>query len=148
VKPPATGQWVTFLLDGEVCAVAVEEVQEALLWQPLTPVPLAPPQMVGLLNLRGQLMPAIDLRRRLGLPAREAGEGTSQLVLRTAEGPVSVLVDEVGDVLELPAAMWRPAPDTLSRAYRRFVMGVCPVPGGVVIGLRAARLGFDEEDAA
>jgi purine-binding chemotaxis protein CheW len=141
-----TGQWVTFLLDGALLALSVEEVVEVLMRQPLTPVPQAPPQMVGLLNLRGQLMPAIDLRRRLGMPPRD-GEAPHQLVVATPEGPISILVDEIGDVLELPKGDWRPPPETLSREQRRFVHGVCPVRDGLVVGLRAALLGFDDDTA-
>ncbi len=143
---PGTGQWATFLLAGEMFGLAVEDVQEVLMDQPLTPVPHAPAQMVGMLNLRGTIMPAVDLRRRLGFAARAPGASVHQLVLKTPEGPISVLVDEIGDVLALPASAWRTPPETLGAAHLGFVFGVCPIPGHVLLGLRVAKLGFDDED--
>ena len=104
-----TGQWATFFLAREQFAVPVEDVQEVLLSQPLTPVPLAPAQIVGLLNLRGAVMPAIDLRTRLGFEHRAASEGQKFLVLKTNEGLVTIVVDDIGDVYELEGAGWRPA---------------------------------------
>jgi purine-binding chemotaxis protein CheW len=145
----ACAQWATFFLDGEMFAIAVDEVQEVLLPQPLTPVPHAPPQMLGLLNLRGQIMPAIDLRHRLGIPARPADVSAgNQVVVTTLDGPLSLLVDEVGDVHELAGADWRATPETVRAADRRFVFGVCALKGGLVRGLSAVQLGFDDEPDA
>lgn len=137
-----SGQWATFHLGGEQFALPVEEVQEVLLKQPLTPVPLAPDEILGLLNLRGAIMPAIDLRRRLGFPDGDARE-QKLLVLRGAEGPVSVVVDDIGDVFELQGAGWRPVPDTLEASHRGFVFGVFPMEGQVLLGLRVSALCAD-----
>lgn len=130
-----TGQWATFHIGGEQFALPVEEVQEVLLKQPLTPVPLAPSEILGLLNLRGAIMPAIDLRRRLGFPDGDEKE-QKLLVLRGAEGPVSVVVDDIGDVFELEGKGWRPVPDTLESNHRSFVFGVFPMEGQVLLGLK------------
>jgi purine-binding chemotaxis protein CheW len=131
----ASGKWTTFLLAGELFAVEVEDVQEVLMAQPLTPVPLAPDHVVGLLNLRGQIISAIDLRRRLHFAPREPGMASKLLVLNGAAGHFSVVVDDVHDVLELPYERWRPAPETLDARHRDFVRGICPIDGHMVLGL-------------
>ena len=135
--------WATFWLGGEMFALRVEDVQEVLQQNPLTPVPLAPDHVVGLLNLRGQIMPAVDLRRRLGFPPRAEGADWFLLVVRASEPPISVVVDGIGDVLVLPTKGWRPPPPTLANERRRFVGAICPIDAGVVLGLRVEALGFD-----
>jgi purine-binding chemotaxis protein CheW len=141
----SSGKWATFLLAGEMFAIRVEDVREVLMDQPLAPVPLAPAHIVGLLNLRGQIISAIDLRRRLGFPARGPGFSPKLLVLSSREMPISVVVDEIGDVLELPQDDWRPPPDTLALAHRDFVFGICPIEGHMVLGLKVASLSADDE---
>src|SRR5687767_9977371 len=107
-------QWATFQLGGEMFALPVENVQEVLLTQALTPIPLAPKHIVGLLNLRGQVMPVVDLRTRIGLVSREVSESDKLLVVRSEGAMISVIVDEIGDVLELKREDWRPIPQTVS----------------------------------
>jgi purine-binding chemotaxis protein CheW len=141
------GLWATFYLAGEIFGIRVEDVQEVLMPQPLTPVPLAPDHIVGLLNLRGHIMPAIDLRRRLHFPERSAAEG-SILVLKIRGCLVSVVVDEIGDVLSLPPHDWRPPPDTLAARHLGAVFGICPIENQVVLGLRVEALGGTEEVSA
>lgn len=140
----ATTMWATFMLDGETFALRVEDVQEVLMPQPLTPVPLAPDHIVGLLNLRGQLMSAVDLRKRLNFPVRAADDSTNMLVLKGPEGLVSVVVDDIGDVLELPTSQWRTPPDTLAETHRKFVFGICPIDQKMVLGLKVDELSGDE----
>lgn len=144
----SSGKWATFLLAGEMFAIRVEDVREVLMDQPLAPVPCAPAHIVGLLNLRGQIISAIDLRRRLGFPPRDAGLAPKLLVLSSRETPISVVVDEIGDVLELPQANWRPPPDTLAPTHRDFVFGICPIEGHMVLGLKVAALSADDERPA
>ena len=142
-----TAQWATFFLNGEMFALRVEDVQEVLMPQPLTPVPLAPDHVVGLLNLRGQIMSAVDLRKRLHFPPRGADAVTHLLVVKGKEGLMSVVVDEIGDVLTLPTASWCAPPDTLAERHRGFVFGICPIEKHVVLGLRVAALSNDEPSA-
>ncbi len=139
-----TTMWATFVLNGETFALRVEDVQEVLMPQPLTPVPLAPDHIVGLLNLRGQLMSAVDLRKRLNFPVRPADDSTNMLVLKGPEGLVSVVVDDIGDVLELPTSQWRTPPDTLAESHRKFVFGICPIDQKMVLGLKVQELSGDE----
>jgi purine-binding chemotaxis protein CheW len=90
-------------------------------------------------------MPAIDLRRRLDFPSRADAEPGSILVVKTATQLLSVLVDQIGDVLPLPHESWRPTPDTLPIRHRAFVFGICPIQEHIVLGLRIGVLEGAEE---
>ena len=83
----ASQQFCTFLLDGHLFGVPVPQVQEVIRFQPMTPVPLAPPAVEGLINLRGQIVLAIDLRRRLSLAARSQGDLPVNVVVRRPTAP-------------------------------------------------------------
>jgi purine-binding chemotaxis protein CheW len=120
----ASGQFATFFLAGLFFGVDVLRVQEVLRYQPMTRVPLAPEVIEGLINLRGQIVAAIDMRRRLGLPPRAPGETPMNMVVRTADGAVSLLVDEIGDVLDVEAADYERPPENLDPAVRDLIRGV------------------------
>lgn len=139
------GPWATFSLADETFAVSAEDIQEVLIEQPLTPVPLAPKHIVGLLNLRGQVMAAIDLRTRLHFEPRPAGAQTSLLVLKLNQTLVSVVVDSIGDVLELDEGIWEAPPQTLSAQHKRFVFGICPTDAFLVLGLEVSALEMDDD---
>ena len=96
----AITRYCSFALGDRLFGIDVTRIQEILRWQPLTRVPLAPRSVVGLINLRGEIVPAIDVRDALGLAPSEVPEPIN-VVLRTPDGPVSLLVDRVDDVLEL-----------------------------------------------
>ena len=119
-------QYCTFVLDGHLFGVDVASVQEVLKQQDLTPVPRAPRQVAGLINLRGQIVTALDLRSRLGLPERPAGSGSVSVVVRAADGtPVSLVVDRIGDVLDVDGASLEAPPDTVPADVRELVRGIC-----------------------
>jgi purine-binding chemotaxis protein CheW len=120
----ARQQFCTFYLDGSLFGVEVHKVQEVLRCQDTTRVPLAPDTVGGLLNLRGQIVAAIDLRRRLELPERPAKNVPMNVVVRSAEGAVSLLVDEIGDVVEIGDESFEPPPETLSGVARQMIRGV------------------------
>src|SRR3954454_16474957 len=107
-------QYCTFTVDGHYFGVDVLRVQEVIRAQPMTRVPLAPPVVRGLINLRGQIVTAIDLRRRLGMPDRAADRPPVNVVVRTDDGAVSLLVDEIGDVIAPPEAAFERPPATLT----------------------------------
>src|SRR3954470_2572371 len=96
-----SGQFSTFFVADLFFGVDVLRVQEVLRFQQMTRVPQAPEVIEGLINLRGQIVPAIDMRRRLGLPPRTGGQVPTNVVIRTDDGAVSLLVDEIGDVLDV-----------------------------------------------
>ena len=117
-------QFCTFFLNGLYFGVEVTHVQEVLRHQPMTRVPLAPATVQGLINLRGQIRTAIDLRRRLELPARTGERLPMNVVVRTADGAVSLLVDEIGDVVEIQEDIFERPPETLRGVARDLVRGV------------------------
>jgi purine-binding chemotaxis protein CheW len=120
----ASQQFCTFLLDGYLFGVPVPQVQEVIRFQPMTPVPLAPRAVEGLINLRGQIVLAIDLRRRLSLPERPEGTLPINVVVRTPDGAVSLLVDEIGDVIEVQESTFENPPETLRGAPRSLILGL------------------------
>jgi purine-binding chemotaxis protein CheW len=131
----ATQQFATFLLDDLYFGIEVLSVQEVIRYQDMTRVPLASHVIEGLINLRGQIVTAIDLRRRLGLPDRRDDARPMNVVVRTADGIVSLLVDEIGDVLEVPRADFEQPPHTISDAMRALVAGVYKLDGRLLLVL-------------
>jgi purine-binding chemotaxis protein CheW len=117
-------QFSTFFLDGLFFGVEVRKVQEVIRYQEMTRVPLAPAMIQGLINLRGQIVTAIDLRRRLELPPRPEGQLPMNVVVRSDDGAVSLLVDEIGDVVEIQDEAYERPPETLKGAARELVTGV------------------------
>jgi purine-binding chemotaxis protein CheW len=117
-------QFCTFFVDRRFFGVPVQQVQEVIRYQEMTRVPLVPPVIRGLINLRGQIVVAIDLRRRLGLAERPEEQLPMNVVVRTDEGAVSFLVDEIGDVLEVDEKCFEPTPETTHGKTRELVRGV------------------------
>ncbi len=131
--------YCTFELDGLHFGVPVLQVQEVIRFQRMTPVPLAHPVVAGLINLRGQVVTAIDLRRRLGMPGRAAGTEPTNVVVRTADEPVSLLVDEIGDVIEVDDVDFEAPPETLDGPARDVVTGVYKLDGRLLLVLDVRR---------
>ena len=117
-------QFCTFFLGPLFFGLEVERVQEVIRYQQMTRVPLAPKAISGLINLRGQIVAAMDLRERLKMPGREAGQLPMNVVIRTSDGPISLLVDEIGDVLEVTDDTFENPPDTLDAESRQVIRGV------------------------
>jgi len=117
-------QFCTFFVDNLFFGVGVREVQEVIRYQEMTRVPLASEVVSGLINLRGQIVTAIDLRRRLNLPDRPEGELPMNVVVHRDDGAVSILVDEIGDVVEVDESSFEPAPETLTGTARSLILGV------------------------
>src|SRR6266576_4489922 len=117
-------QFCTFYLDKLLFGVESQEIQEVIRYLDLTEVPLAPPAIHGLMNLRGQIVTAVDLRRRLELEPRPENMTAMGVVVRTPEGAVSLLVDEIGDVVEVEEASFEPPPETLRGTVRGMISGV------------------------
>jgi purine-binding chemotaxis protein CheW len=125
----ASQQFCTFFLEGRMLGVPVPQVQEVIRYLGMTRVPLAPEVVEGMINLRGQIVVAIDLRRKLSLPPRAAGELPMNVVVRTTEGAVSLLVDEIGDVIEVEEASFEEPPETLQGPVRTMILGVHKLDG-------------------
>ena len=132
-------QFTTFTLDGHLFGVEEETVQEVLRHQAATRVPLAPPAVGGLINLRGQVITAIDLRRRLGMPDRPEGALPMNVVVRTEDGAVSLLVDQIGEVLQTDAARFEPPPDTVTATARELIRGAFKLDHALLLSLDVPR---------
>jgi purine-binding chemotaxis protein CheW len=136
---PATSQLATFWLDGDLYGVEVEHVQEVLRSQSITRVPLAPPAVAGLINLRGQVVTAIELRERLGRPARPAGTEAVVIVVRLHGEAVSLLVDSIADVVDVDLRDFEAPPDTLDGAARDLIRGAYKLSGQLLLALDVNR---------
>jgi purine-binding chemotaxis protein CheW len=117
-------QYCTFRLGDLHFGVPVLRVQEVLRYQEMTHVPLAPAMVRGLINLRGQIVTAIDLRSRLAMPALDADRLPMNVVVRSEEGAVSLLVDAIGDVVEVEDSAFEPPPQNLAGVTREVTSGV------------------------
>jgi purine-binding chemotaxis protein CheW len=117
-------QYCTFYLDGLLFGIESQKIQEVIRSLELTSVPLAPPMVSGLMNLRGQIVAALDLRQRLQLPARAPDAVPMCVVARTTDGVVSLLVDDIGDVVEVEEKMFERSPETLPAGVRQLIRGV------------------------
>lgn len=133
------GQYCTFFVRGLFLGLEVTCIQEVIRAQPLTVVPLTSNVIAGLMNLRGQIVTAIDLRHRLGLPAREPHERPLNVVVRTNDGAVSLLVDEIGDVIEVDGEAFERPPDTLSDEARELIRGAYKLKGRLLLVLDPVR---------
>ena len=141
-------QVCTFWVGNLYLGLDVHTVQEVMRPLELTPVPLAPPSIVGLINLRGQIVTAIDLRRRLGMPPQAAGTDAMNVVIRTDDGAVSLVVDEIGDVIEVDARSFERIPDTLQGVARDMITGVHKLEGRLLLLLDPARTAAMEHAVA
>ncbi len=134
-----THQYCTFYLDGHYFGLDVLRVQEIIRYQPMTRVPLASPAVKGLINLRGQIVTALDLRRRLGLCERPSGQEPLNVVVQTSDGAVSLLVDEIGDVLEVAENLFERPPETLANSARELIRGAYKLPDRLLLILDPER---------
>lgn len=128
-------QLSTFLIDGHLFGVEVATVQEVVRHQPMTRVPLAPPALSGLINLRGQLVTAVDVRRRLGFPDRPADELPTDVIVHTKDGLVSLLVDRIGDVVEVSEEAFEEPPETLLGTARELIRGAYKLDDALLLSL-------------
>jgi purine-binding chemotaxis protein CheW len=131
---------LTLTVGGQPCGVPVLLVRDVLGTQSITPIPLAPVEIEGAMNLRGRIVTAVDLRRRLGLPPREAGAEPMSIVVEHGGELYSMLADAVGDVVPLAAADRAPNPPTLDALWRDVSRGVHRSDGQLLILLDVERL--------
>jgi purine-binding chemotaxis protein CheW len=134
-----TQQFTTFMLDGHLFGVEVETVQEVIRYQEMTRVPLAPPSVGGLINLRGQVITALDLRQRLGMPERAEGRLPMNVVVRTEDGAVSLLVDQIGEVITTDGGHFESPPDTVTRQARDLIRGAYKLEDTLLLALDVPR---------
>ena len=117
-------QFCTFYLDDLLVGIDVLKVQEIILPQEITDIPMAPFAIRGLINLRGQVVTAIDMRKWLGFDPLASEENTMNVVIRAEDDTVSFLVDSIGDVLEPTEDSFELPPATLEEKIRELMTGV------------------------
>ncbi len=132
-------QYCTFYLCDLYFGLPVLNVQEVIRIQTMTRVPLAPPSVRGLINLRGQIVTALDLRRQLDLPDRLPDELPVNVVIQTDDGVVSLLVDEIGDVLSVSEHDFESSPPTLQGTARELILGAYKLPDRLLLILDTER---------
>jgi len=132
-------QFCSFRLAHLTFGVEVGRVQEVIRRQPMTGVPLAHDVVRGLINLRGQIVTALDLRRRLDLEPRPPGEEPMNIVVRTSIGELSLLVDEIGDVVDVDESAFEGPPETLTGVARELIIGAYKLEGRLLLALDTDR---------
>ncbi len=135
----AVHQVCTFLVDGYLIGLSTGHVREVLRSQNITRVPLAPPAVSGLINLRGEIVTAIDLRLRLDLEPPAEDRPPMNVVVHKNGAMVSLLVDEIGEVIEVPEEAYEPAPEHLGGVWRDLIRGAFKLPDRLLLMLDLAR---------
>jgi purine-binding chemotaxis protein CheW len=133
-------QYCTFYVAGHYFGLEVLKVQEIIRYQQITRVPLAAPVVSGLINLRGQIVTALDMRRRLELEERPAGQLPVNVVVQTDDGAVSLLVDEIGDVRAIRDQTLEAPPETLQGGARELIRGAYKMPDQLLLILNAEKV--------
>ncbi|MFT4112088.1 chemotaxis protein CheW [Silvibacterium sp.] len=135
-----TRQFATVQVGDCLLGIAVDKVREVMRSQEMTDVPLAAPAIRGLINLRGQIVMSVDTRMSLGIePAPEDHEMRS-IILRSEDGGVSLLVDDIGDVLDVPIEAFASVPDNMPEARRELIDGVYNLDNRLLLVLNTDRL--------
>ncbi len=141
-------QLCTFRVGDLYLGIDVLEVEEVLYQADLTAVPHAAPAVCGLINLRGQIATTIDLRNRLGLEPRDEEARPIHVVVRSAGESISLLVDSIGDVLEVDPAAYEPPPETTTGPARDLILGAYKLEDELLLTLdvrKAAHAGSPVE---
>jgi purine-binding chemotaxis protein CheW len=133
-------RYATFFLNEIFFGVPVEKVQEVLEYQEITPVPLAPAVLPGIINLRGQILMAIDLKLRLNLSTNGSGKAPMMVVVRTSEGAICLLVDKIGNVLDVNPELFEPPTETLKPSIRSVTTHVCKLDEHLLLVLNIEKL--------
>lgn len=132
--------YVTLHLDGQLCGVPLDGVRDVLAQQAITRIPLAAPEIAGNLNLRGRIVTAIDLRRRLRLPPADGAGAPMSVVTERGAELYALLVDQVCEVMSLPARLLEQVPPTLSGGWAECSAGVYRLTGRLMVVLDMDRL--------
>ena len=131
----STRQYATFSVGDLFLGVDVVRVQEVLRFQEMTPVPRAGAAIGGLINLRGRIVTAFDLRHRLGIAPHDPGREPMNVVVRHEDEVVSLLVDEIGDVIEVDSADFEAVPETIDPRSREILEGVYKLENRLLLAL-------------
>ena len=133
-------EYVTVLIAGQLFGLPIARVHDVFMVDRLTRVPLAPPEVAGILNLRGRVVTTIDMRRRLDLPAREEKRINMAVGIEHRGESYGLLIDSVGEVLKIPAASCEPNPVNLDPRWSRVAEGVVQLDGRLMVVLDVERV--------
>ena len=131
-EDPVT-RWVTFTLDHEKYCVDVMQAQEVLLMSEITPVPGAAPYVLGIINLRGNVVTVVDTRKRFLLAAKEPDDLTRIVIIEAKNSVLGMLVDSVADVVDLRRSDIESTPNVGNQASSQFIQGVASFQGELLI---------------
>jgi purine-binding chemotaxis protein CheW len=148
VSPAATSQFLTFAVGDEQYGVEILKVQEIRGYSAVTPIPNTPPHIKGVINLRGTVIPVVELRAKFSMVPAEYNKFTVIIVVTVGPKVIGLVVDAVSDVLDIPAAEMRVVPDMGTRADTRFISGMATVGDRMTVLLDIDRLLSEEEVAA
>ena len=141
-------QYLTFTLGQEEYGVEILKVQEIKGYAAITPIPNTPPYIKGVMNLRGTIIPVVDLRAKFGLAATEYNQFTVIIVVRVGAKVMGVIVDAVSDVLNIPSTDIQAAPDFGAQVETRFISGMAKAGEKLVVLLEIEKVIGDDEIAA
>lgn len=137
---PASEQFLSFSLAGQMFGVPILQVNDVLGPHKITRAPLAPPAVAGVMNLRGRIVTAIDVRQCLGQPPRGAEDGHMGVVIDSGGELFSLMIDTVGDVLSLAADTFESVPVTLDATWRGVSSGIHKLKDGILLVLDVPQL--------
>ncbi len=138
-------QWVTFFLESEKYGIQVMQVQEVLRVTEIAPVPGAPDYVLGIINLRGNVVTVVDSRKRFGLPEKESDDATRIVIIESGDQVVGILVDSVAEVVDLRANDIETAPNVGTDESSRYIQGVSSQGDELLILVDVDKLLTDEE---
>lgn len=138
-------QWVTFRLDDETYGINVMQVQEVLRYSEIAPVPGAPSYVLGIINLRGNVVTVIDTRQRFGLPSTEVTDNTRIVIIEADKQVVGILVDSVAEVVYLRESEIETAPNVGNDEAAKFIQGVCNKNGELLILVALEKMMSEQE---
>lgn len=138
-------QWVTFRLDNETYGINVMQVQEVLRHTEIAPVPGAPSYVLGIINLRGNVVTVIDTRQRFGLESAPVNEQTRIVIIEAERQVVGILVDSVAEVVYLRQSEIETAPNIGTDESARFIQGVCNKNDELLILVDLDKMMTDDE---
>jgi len=138
-------RWVTFRLDKEVYGINVTQVREVLRITEIAPVPGAPGYVLGIINLRGNVVTVIDTRKRFNLPSIETDDASRIVIIEVEGQEVGILVDSVAEVVDIPADQIEPAPNIGHEESSRYIQGVSSIDGELLILVDLNRFLTEEE---
>jgi purine-binding chemotaxis protein CheW len=139
-ESPDLHKYLTFVLGSEVYGIDIQFVREIIGMQSITRVPDVPHYIKGVINLRGKVIPVMDVRRRFGMDDRPYDERTCIIVIHVGSWLVGLVVDTVSEVLDIPAADIEPPPDAFGQRQEHFIAGLGKVGDQVRMLLDAQKL--------